>query len=180
MTVKESCMVEIYTKDTESFSVGKVFCQNNDSVVFEDIDTQGKITGYYVMRKKIISRLDYDTEYLNKLSKYMEFAEKHSYSDWFSLKHITLNPEESLIWQVLEYAKDNNLVITIDMDNAEELETGYVKNIETDKIAFTCLNILNAQSIEDITVAIEDINLIEFEGIDNLLLQYANTAIEAK
>lgn len=177
MTVKESGITEIYTKNTDTFSVGRVFCQNNECVVFEDIDTQGKITGYYVMKKEIIFRLEYDTEYLNKIGKYMEYNENHSYSEWFSLKPIALDTEKSLIFQVLQYAQDNNMVITIEMDN-EELESGYVKEIENGMLTFACLDISNAQPMENITVAIHDIILIEFESIDNVLLQYANATLE--
>lgn len=173
MLVKEDCIVEIYTEKSDSFSVGKVFCQNRDCVVFEDIDTQGKITGYYVMRKNTISQLDYDTEYLNKISKYMEFGEKHPYSNWFSLKQVALNTEESLILQVLEYAKDNDIIITIEITGMQELEAGYVKKVEADKIILSCIDISNARMSEEITVAMDDIVFIEFESIDNLLLKYA-------
>lgn len=174
MLVKEGCIVEIYTGKSDSFSVGSVFCQNDDCVVFKDIDTQGKITGYYVMRKNIISGLNYNTEYLNKISKYMEFGEKHPYSNWFSLKHVALNTEESLILQVLEYAKDNDIIITIEITGMERLEAGYVKKVESDKIIFSCIDISNARLLEEITVAMDGIVFIEFESIDNLLLQYAN------
>ncbi len=34
MTVKESGIAEIYTKNTDTFSVVRVFCQNNECVVF--------------------------------------------------------------------------------------------------------------------------------------------------
>lgn len=176
MTVKESGIAEIYTKNTDTFSVGRVFCQNNECVVFEDIDTQGKITGYYVIKKEIISRLEYDTEYLNKIGKYMEYNENHSYSEWFSLKPVALNTEKSLIFQVLQYALDNDMVITIETDN-KEAESGYVKEIENGMLTFACLDISNAQPMENITVAIHDIILIEFESIDNVLLQYANAAL---
>lgn len=176
MTVIESGIAEIYTKNTDSFSVGRVFCQNNECAVFEDIDTQGKITGYYVIKKEIISRLEYDTEYLNKIGKYMEYNENHPYSEWFSLKPVALNTEKSLILQVLQYAQDNNIVITIETDN-EEAESGYVKNIENGMLTFACLDISNAQPMENITVAIHDIDIIEFESIDNVLLQYANAAL---
>lgn len=59
MFIKECCIIKIYTKSTEGFSVGRVFCQNEDCVVIEDIDVQGKITGYRVMKKSIISQLQY-------------------------------------------------------------------------------------------------------------------------
>ena len=177
MTVKESGIVEIYTKAPDSFSVGRVFCQNNECVVFEDIDTQGKITGYYVMKKEVISQLEYDTEYLDKIGKYMEYNKNHPYSEWFSLNPVALDTEKSLILQVLQYAQDNNIVITIETDS-EELESGYVKNIENGMLTFACLDISNAQPMENITVAIHDIDLIVFESIDNVLLQYANAALK--
>lgn len=177
ITVKESCLVEIYTNTLDTFSVGKVFCQNNNCVVFENIDVQGKITGYYVMRKKIISQLDYNTEYLDKIAKYMEYAESHSYANWFSLKPITFDTKECFIMQTLEYAKENNTVITIGIIGIEGLEIGYVKEVKPDKIIFSCLDMSNAQLAEDIIVETDDIVFIEFESIDNLLLQYANTTL---
>ncbi|MBD5545774.1 MAG: hypothetical protein HDR01_16415 [Lachnospiraceae bacterium] len=90
------------------------------------------------VHKRIISQLHYHTEYLGKIRKYMEYGKDHPYSNWFSLKPVSLNRGESLILQVLEYAKDNHIVITI---------------------------------------SVQDIVFIEFESIDNLLLQYANTAL---
>lgn len=68
------------------------------------------------------------------------------------------------------------MVITIETDN-EEAESGYVKEIENGMLTFACLDISNAQPMENITVAIHDIILIEFESIDNVLLQYANAAL---
>ena len=176
MFIKESCIVEIYTRNTESFSVGRVFCQDEDCVIFENIDVQGKITGYYVMKKSIISQLQYHTEYLNKIRKYMEYGEKHPYSNWFSLKPVALNRDESLILQVLDYAKDNHIVITLETKQADELEAGYVKEMVRDKIIFSCLDVSTAQLSEEITVPVHDLVFIEFESIDNLLLQYALNA----
>lgn len=176
MFIKESCIVEIYTKNTESFSIGRVFCQDEDSVIFENIDVQGKITGYYVMKKSIISQLHYHTEYLDKIRKYMEYGEKHPYSNWFSLKPVALNRGGSLILQVLAYAKDNRIVITLETKQADEPEAGYVKEISQNKIIFSCLDISTAQLSEEITVPVHNLVFIEFENIDNLLLQYALNA----
>ncbi len=156
MIIKESCLVEIYTKNTDRFSVGMVFCQNKDCVIFKDINPQGKIIGYYVMQKNIISELNYDTEYLTKINKYMEYGETHPYSNWFSLKPVALNPEESLILQVLEYARDNNTIITVELTGKQELETCYVTDISHDKITLSCLDISNAKLLEEITVPIQD------------------------
>lgn len=177
MFLKESCIMEIYTKSTESFSVGRVFCQNEDCVVFEDIDVQGKITGYRVMKKSSISQLQYDTEYLDKISKYMEFAQKHSYANWFSLKHVSLNTEGSLILQILQYAKTHHIIITVEAAGMKEPEAGYIEEINHEKshenITLTCIDVSNARLAEKISIAIGEIVFIEFESIDNLLLKYA-------
>lgn len=178
MIIKESGIAEIYTQSENSFSVGRVFCQNDDCAVFEDIDTQGKVTGYYLMRKDIISKVDYHTEYLKKISKYMEFSEKHPYSNWFSLKSVVLNRENPLILQVLEYAEKENIVITIEMAGVEELEAGYVREINSSQIIFSCIDLSSARQLEEITVAVDDIVFIEFESIDNILLQYANKELK--
>ena len=77
--------------------------------------------------------------------------------------------------KVLEYAKDNNIVITIETSGRQELDAGYIEEIRNGEIIFSCLDVSNAQLLEDIKVVINDIVLIEFESIDNLLLQYANT-----
>lgn len=67
MKIKDNCLIEIYTRNNDSFSVGKVFCQNDDEVIFTDIDAQGKLSGYFAVRKSCISCLEYDTDYLNKI-----------------------------------------------------------------------------------------------------------------
>lgn len=180
MKLKESGIIEIYTNDKTSFSVGRVYCQSNDYVVFEDIDKQGIITGYCMIRKDIISQTEDHTEYLDKLGKYMEYWEEHPYSAAFSLKHIALETEKPLILQVLQYAKDNDIIITIEMDSMEEPEAGYVKEIKQEGIIFSCIDISNTQIYDELSVEIFDINFIEFESIDNLLLKYAHDLLANK
>lgn len=113
MIIAESKLIEIYTKNKDSFSVGKVYCQNDEQVVFEDIDTQGKIIGYYAMKKNYISKLKYETEYLKKIYLYMQYAKEHDYSGWFSLEKIKLDIDKSLFDQVINIAKKNNSIITV-------------------------------------------------------------------
>lgn len=174
MKLKEPGIIEIYTNGKTSFSVGRVYCQSNDYVVFEDIDKQGIITGYCILRKDIISKTEDHTEYLDKLGKYMEYWEEHPYSAAFSLKQIDLETEKPLILQVLQHAKDNGIIITIEMDGMEEPEAGHVKAIKQEEIIFSCIDVSNAQIYDEISVKILDINFIEFESIDNLLLKHAH------
>ena len=64
-----------------------------------------------------------------------------------------------------------------DETQADEPEAGYLKEMVRDKIIFSCLDVSTAQLSEEITIPVQDIVFIEFESIDNLLLQYANTAL---
>lgn len=175
MIIRDDCIVEVYTKNEDSFSVGKVYCQNKDDVVFCNIDVQGKIDGYYVMKKSSVTNIVMDTEYLKKMEKYMEYGEKHSYASWFSLTDVKFDISQSLFTQVIKYAETNGIIITIGMIDEEELETGYVREISQNNLVLECINLENAHMLGCITVNMEDITFIEFESIDNKLLQYANT-----
>lgn len=103
MTIREDCLVEIYTKNEESFSVGKVCFQNHDSVVFYSIDEQGKIAGYYAMKKEYITKILDNTEYLHKIEKYMEYGLKNPYASWFSLKKVDFDISKPLFTQIRIY-----------------------------------------------------------------------------
>ncbi len=174
MIIAESKLIEIYTKNKDSFSVGKVYCQNDEQVVFEDIDTQGKIIGYYAMKKKYISKLKYETEYLKKIYLYMQYAKEHDYSGWFSLEKIKLDIDKSLFDQVINIAKKNNSIITVGREEDDKLETAYVKDIYNEDITLECIDISNAKLYDEITMKLNEINFIEFNSVDNLLLEYAN------
>ncbi|MDD6071132.1 MAG: hypothetical protein PUC12_10035 [Clostridiales bacterium] len=175
MTIREDCIIEIYTKNQDSFSVGKVCFQNHDSVVFYSIDEQGKIAGYYAMKKKYITKILDNTEYLRKIGKYMEYSEKNPYDSWFSLKKVEFEISKPLFIQILRYAKDNDIIVTLDMFISDYLETGYVREITQEKIVLECVDVGNARIMDKVSIEIEieSIAFIEFESIDNRLLQYA-------
>lgn len=175
MTIREDCIVEIYTGDEDSFSVGKVCIQNHDSVVFYSIDVQGKIAGYYAMKKNYITKILDNTEYLHKIDKYMEYGEKNPYASWFSLKKVEFDISKPLFTQILRYAKENDIIVTLDMFSSDYLETGYVREITQEIIVLECVNVGNAQMMDKMSIEIESIAFIEFESIDNRLLQYANS-----
>lgn len=175
MTIREDCIVEIYTGDEDSFSVGKVCFQNHDSVVFYSIDEQGKIAGYYAMKKNYITKILDNTEYLHKIDKYMEYGENNPYTSWFSLKKVEFDISKPLFTQILRYAKENDIIVTLDVFSSDYLETGYVREITQEKIVLECVNVGNAQMMDKVSIEIESIAFIEFESIDNRLLQYANS-----
>lgn len=174
MTIEKDCLVEIYTKNEDSFSVGKVFCQNSDSVVFFNVDEQGKISGYYAVKKNSITNILTDTEYLWKLEQYMQYGIENTYKSWFALKEINLDVEQSLFVQVLKHAKSSGIIVSLGMIYEETIETGYVTELAQDSIVLECVDIENADVLEKKLIKTDEIFFVEFESIDNILLQYAN------
>lgn len=177
MNIREGCLAEIYTRESERFSVGKLYCQNAHAVIFYDIDTQGKISGYCVMRKSCIASLEYDTEYLRKMDKYMAYGREHSYSDWFQISKVEFDAEKDLFGQVLEHAWKKGIIITIALEGDEEPETGRIEKMESGMISLSCMDVSNAKFYEIKTVSVQDIGYIGFETIDNLLLAYAAESV---
>lgn len=175
--IKDNCIAEIYTHSEESFCVGSVYLQNKDCALFRNVDEQGKVTAYYAMKKSIITSVEYDTEYLNKLEKYMEYGTKNTYGLWFSLTEFKFDDEQPLFPQILQYAYKNNKIITIAASTMEELVTGYIRALSVDRMEMECVDIETAKLDDCIVMSIDEISFIEFDSVDNCLLQYANERI---
>ena len=111
----EDKIYEIYTDDSGAFTVGKVIARNNDDIVFMGIDEEGKASAYYAMPLKTVKEMIPDTPYLQKIRKYMQYAAEHSYSAWFTLPELTLNPE------VRGIEKGRVLLDCVDPETAEDL-----------------------------------------------------------
>ncbi len=178
--IKENGIAEIYTHSEDSFSVGEVCFQNKDCILIRGVDEQGKVTAYYAMKKSIITSVEYDTEYLNKLEKYMEYGNVHTYSSWFSLNEVKFDDAQPLFPQILQYSYKNNRMVTIAISTMEQLETGYIRQLLDDRLEIECVDMETAKLDGCITVNIDEISFIEFDSVDNFLLQYANERIEGE
>lgn len=176
--VKDNCLAEIYTYSEKSFSVGEVCFQNDDCVLFRGVDQQRKITAFYAMKKSIITNVEYDTEYLDKLEKYMEYGSIHTYNSWFILTEVQFEEAQPLFLQILQYSYKNNRIVTIATSTMEQLETGYVRELSEDRIKIECVDMETAKLDGCIVMGISEISFIEFDSVDNCLLQYANERIE--
>lgn len=172
MKIEDDKWLEIYTKHEDSFTVGMVYCQNEDEIIFRAVDDKGMQTGYYAMKKAIIKSLEKDTDYLMKLEKYMEYGDRFLFSSNV-VKDITFSSEESLFHQIFEYSKNTNSIISIDMLHSEELKTGFIKEIDDKEIILENIDIETAKLLDVGTYTINDIVIIEFESVDNNLLKYA-------
>ena len=112
---------EIYTDDSGSFTVGSIAAQNDEDIVIRGVDEEGKISAYYALPVKTITEMISDTPYLNKISRYMEYAGQHPYSGWYSLPELVLDPEKPLLAQILRKACSESALITAMKSGEDDL-----------------------------------------------------------
>ena len=165
---------EIYTDDSGAFTVGCVAAQNEDDIVIRGIDEEGKSSAYYALPKKTIQGMVTDTPYLNKISKYMSYAEEHSYENWFKLPELALDAEGPILTEVLRAAEKNGVLVTVCRMGEEELLCGYVNQIEKGRVLLDCVDPETAQNLSQVKLRIKDLEYIEYGSIANMLLMYAN------
>ena len=72
----EDRLYEIYTDDSGAFTVGSIVVKNNDDIVIKGIDEEGKAGAYYAMPIKTVREMIPDTPYLQKIRRYMPYADK--------------------------------------------------------------------------------------------------------
>ncbi len=172
MQYKENTLLELYTDSEDSFSVGKIELQNDTEVLLKAIDEQGREAGYYVVKKSCIQNILYDTEYLKKISLYIECWRERSYKEWSSFEKGCFQKENSLFVQALYYTQKEGQIVTVD-GSFEDIHTGYIEDILQESVKIKCIDISSARAMEEVQVELEAIDFLEFESTDNYLLQYA-------
>lgn len=172
MQYKENTLLELYTDSEDRFSVGMINLQNDTEILLKSIDEQGKEAGYYVVKKDGIQNVLYDTEYLKKISLYMECWKGHLYKKWTSFEKDMIEKENSILTQALHYSKKAGRMVTID-GSFEDIYTGYIEEVSHGAMKIKCIDISSACAMEEVQVDLKSIDFLEFESIDNYLLQYA-------
>ena len=171
---------EIYTDDSGSFTVGSIAAQNDEDIVIRGVDEEGKISAYYALPVKTITEMISDTPYLNKISRYMEYAEQHPYSGWYSLPELVLDPEKPLLAQILRKACIESALITAMKSGEDDLICGYVCEIEKGCVLLSCVDPVTARDLTQVRIRIRDLEYIEYGSISNTLLMYANRRLSGK
>lgn len=169
---KENTLLELYTDREDCFSVGMIELQNDTEILLKAIDEQGKEAGYYVVKKSSIQNILYDTEYLRKISLYMECWTEHFYKKWSSFEKSLFKKEDNIFKQAISYLQKAGRIVTVD-GSFEHMHTGYIEEISCDFVKIKCIDISSAAVMEEVQVDLEDIDFLELESIDNYLLQYA-------
>lgn len=165
---------EVYTDDSGAFTVGSIYAQNEDDIVLKGVDEEGKISAYYALPVKTIREMVSDTPYLEKIRRYMLYAQQHPYSSWFLLPDLPINPEGPILTQVLRTAERDKTPVTVCRSGEEELLCGYVREIDRGRVLLECIDPETAENLAGVKLRIRDLEYIEYGSIANRLLMYAN------
>lgn len=171
MEYKKNCLMEIYTNQEDSFSVGFYLFSFNEYSLFHLLDDQGKSDGVYLIRDNLVEKINYDTEYLRKICLYVEYWNTEPSKDVFQ---ITSGLENILtIEDCLEYIKDNGLLSSFKMNQEDYLVTGYIEDIDQFNVKINAIDIETAKEFEEVIILKRDILILEIDSVDNRLLNYA-------
>lgn len=164
-------LVEIYVANKDSFAVGYIIYESSDRIFTHLVDDQGKLDGYLLFDKKGIDGIEKDTEYLNKIRKYMGF--------W---GNISIGDSDNEIYQskpdfidLIKYAKDHNKIISLSKSfDYYDITKGYVSDYSKESVVIDAINLSNARVFDQFEIPIDQLVSLEIESIDNFLLAYAN------
>ena len=165
---------EIYSNNKDSFCIGKITNSDNNYIVFEDIDLAGRTDAYCILRKDIITDAISESEYLDLIKKYMHYWKNQATHSPISLNNFRFNDSKSLLLQALQYAYDNKKVVKLQIDNDIEPTGGYIKELNEDSIVVSLVDWSNAIIYDEATIMISNIRFLEFEGIEETLIDYAH------
>lgn len=166
MKISEKCLVEIYSIDSEKFSVGEIVYQNNDIALFRLVNTQGQWDGFSIYKKECISNIVYDTDYLKKINMYIQYWNKPktiNELEIFESEHSFLNFLQKLF-------KKQKLITVITKDKSIFL--GYINSINDSSIFLDCIDDISATFDNQTEILLKDIIIANYDDIDNTLLNF--------
>ena len=128
------------------------------------------------MRKDIIIDTVLESEYLDLIKKYMQYWKNQLNYEAVSLNGFKFKEGETLLLQALQYAYDNKKIVKLQIDGEDELSGGYVKELKEDSIVLSLVDWSNATIMDEETIKISNIRFVEFEGVEETLIDYAHKA----
>lgn len=169
----QKSLVELYTNGDDEFSVGLPLYSDDKGVVVFNIDPQGRMDGYSYYDLSSIHILNTDTSYLQKLNHYRKFWAEKQGGICTNLPSFTYDSSEPLLLEVLRKQQNENRIVSIETCCADHLYTGFLIQLTEQTIVLNTIDIENAKAMEKIIIHIKDIVFVEFNSIDNLLLESA-------
>lgn len=169
--MKENQLVEIYSAEEDSFTVGYILYEDKKNILLNSIDDQGRYDGYLLIKKEIIEKIERGSDYLKKIEKYRSF--------WGSTKLGTSdNPvfnQKPDSHDLIKYAHKYKKIITVATSfDYYDYTTGMVTYFDEEIVKLRAIDQNTGDFYEDFEIEIKDLILVEVENIDNLLLEYVN------
>ena len=150
--------VELYSdkNDLTKFIFGKIVFCDDSHIIILSITPEGMYDGYILKRIEDIVKICTRTNYI---------ADMISKIDQSSLKQFVFNNSDSSIVGLLDFAKTNNLIVSIELLNSGYSEAfGFVNEINNNYIAIKQID--QSDKLDGITyVRNEDITQISMDSV---------------
>ncbi len=166
-------LYEIYTTNTDSFSVGNIILENDKEVLVRAYDDTGRECAIYLIYKDMIKDMLLKTEYLRKIQLYINYWDTRK-QHIFSERSVPKFDKQDLLHQIIKYGFDISMMITIQTRDCKESVTGFIESYANKYIIILCIDVDNAEFTGNTEILIDNIWFIEFHSVDNELLGYAN------
>lgn len=124
--IDKKAFVSVYdqTESDGNFHVCRYLGEDDIFGLFQTVSTRGYDDGYYLVLLDYIYRVDIDDEYTERIKKLFELQRQPYYDCQFE-------DEKSLLVNLLSFSKQNNYVISIFLENGENI-TGHINCIDPD------------------------------------------------
>lgn len=159
LSKSKQILLEIYRdlENTDKFSVGYIIDYNDNEVLLALIDPTGNYDGYCVYRSEDIFKVSKDTKYINM------FNIIDGRIDKSNIKILNNN----LIYTLLQYAKRNKYIVSIEIENSGYMDTiGYVTNVDNNISQIQNINEYGEPDGIDF-ISISSISCINCDSIGN-------------
>ncbi|QAT48351.1 hypothetical protein EQM14_00350 [Caproiciproducens sp. NJN-50] len=168
-------LVELYTRSEDSFSAGIVVALDQEGFVLREMDSQGRWCGYCFFRLGAVRNVETATDYLKKLECYLDYWEGRGLSQSDAPKQEPpFDPERNTLIDLLTGQCLKKHIITVGYCEEENLDTGYVLALTDRLLSLKTVDVSSGGFLDAIRKPLDEISMIEFESIDNILLEFAN------
>lgn len=170
----ENQLVELYTKDISefeeagSFSLGYIAKDLEEFILFLSISEYGILESIQIRRKDYIENIVSKSEYINMYNFFVKYARANNIFDPYSLLSSRIINKSSLK-SILDTVVTLNRTVSIITSTDENIITGKVIILDTNRMAISLLNHEMSRMSEKITVNLDNVICIDLVSVENLL-----------
>ena len=93
---------------------------------------------------------------------------------WGIYQYTDYKTTQDVYQQALKYSHEGKIIVSIASRDQEELDTGYICFNGDNTIDMETIDLETAQTMGKINIRIDNIDVLEFNSLENTLLQYAH------